>query len=121
MAAHRREGDTEDHFHEREGNGIDIYGPKGTGLQARGPNGLLVAVVVIVLLGGLGGMAWLQSRGHMELIRMMELDKQDHRDIKLSEDRMSCILTLSQSDRDAFRRNWHPGIASSYCPWVESR
>lgn len=121
MTAHRRAGDTEDHEHERAGNGIDIYGPKGMGLAATGPNGLLVAISVVVLLVGIGGMAWIQSRGHAELVRLMDLDRQDHRDIKLSEDRMSCILTLNQEDRERFRRNWHPGIAASFCPWVEAR
>ena len=117
VASHRREGDEEDHFHERAGNGIDVDGPYGTHVQARGQTVFLA----LLLMAGVGGMAWVQYVGHGELVRMIEMDRQDHRDIKLSEDRMSCILTLNQEDRERFRKNWHPGIAASFCPWVEAR
>ena len=116
-AADRRAGDDAPHLHERAENGIEVDGPYGTHVAARGQTALLA----LLLLLGFGSLAWFTHGGHEELVRRMDMDHQDHRDIKLSEDRMACILTLTQPERDQFRKNWHPGIAASFCPWVEAR
>lgn len=46
------------------------------------------------------------------------LSNRDHEAIRRSQDRMSCILTLTAEERSTFRENYHPGAWSRLCAWL---
>lgn len=43
----------------------------------------------------------------------------DHRALKIGQDRTTCILTMTQNDREQFRSRFYAGAFKSWCPWVE--
>lgn len=42
----------------------------------------------------------------------------DHDNIQITQNRTSCILTMSAEQRDQFRRDFRPGAFKQWCPWV---
>jgi hypothetical protein len=49
-----------------------------------------------------------------------DLRKAEHAALLRSHDLMTCVLTLSQEQRDEFRRTYRPGGESIWCPWLRS-
>ena len=69
--------------HDLGGNGLGVSGPGGFSLRARGP----VTILLVVLLVGLGGLAWLMRTD--TLMRIGE-----HRTILEAQNNLACMLAI---------------------------
>jgi hypothetical protein len=52
---------------------------------------------------------------------VLNMDRRhEHMMLLGSHDLMTCVLTLSQEQRDEFRRSYRPGTESIWCPWIRA-
>lgn len=87
----------------------------GKGIKARGL-GVFLALAVLAVVGSNLYSGWRVETA----IGSMSRDKTgEHRIIRTSQDRTSCIVAMSTVDRDKFRSEYRPGAFKQWCPWVE--
>lgn len=43
----------------------------------------------------------------------------DHMSMKISQDRTSCIITMTVNERERFRERYVPGAFKQMCPWID--
>ncbi len=107
----RRRGsdsDWDDSYRQREDPTELRLGWNGKSIRARGL-GVIVALAVAAILTGMwyfsSSIATAMSREHLSL--------------KVSQDRTSCIITMTASERETFRNHYQPGAFKQMCPWVD--
>ena len=87
----------------------------GKGIKARGL-GVVVALAVLAIVGSNLYAGWRVETA----ISTVSRDKSDeHRTIRTSQDRTSCIVAMDPKDREKFRETYAPGAFKKWCPWVE--
>jgi len=94
------------------GNGLDI-GYRGLGLRATGP--LAILALVFVLMGGL--LAWIGHQGFQGVQVLLTKAVLDHSEMVNSQDRLSCVVSLSSEERTILRRGTSETFYS-LCPWM---
>lgn len=92
------------------GSGIDVRW-NGKGVAARG-------VAVYWMLSVLAIMGSNLYAG-LRVEQALKARAEEHRLLRLGQDRTSCILSMNPEDRVAFRRRYHTGAFKQECPWIE--
>ena len=96
----------------QSGNGLDI-GYKGFGLRAVGPLAIL-AVSFILMVGLLG---WINYRGFEDVKMLLVKSVRDHSELVTSQDRLSCVVSLSPEERTRLRQGGRETFLL-FCPWM---
>ena len=105
MTAPRRNDDPEDVDFSEERNGFAWKLPLNLGtLSGKGWTSI-VALMIVGSLLGTSAFAYIAWKG-----------LEDHRSIIRSNDRLACIVSMTQDERTAFRKTG--GHWSQWCPWL---
>jgi len=104
----RRRTDPEDCTeHQARNNEVEV-GYKGLGIKARGL-GVIVLIAVLVIVASTISSWYLVQQSMAE----------QHKRLTTSQDRTSCMVSISTEERDKFRREYRPGAFRQWCPWVD--
>src|SRR3990167_671229 len=90
-------------------------GWNGKGFRARGL-GVLLALAVLAMIASNLYAGW---RVEMAITTFSHDKTTEHRVIRTSQDRTSCIVAMDPKDREKFRETYAPGAFKRWCPWVE--
>lgn len=101
----RRDDPDSDNSHERRADPTEFrFGWNGKSIQARGL-GVTIVVVVLALVTVAWYFADVTARAHNKLIT--------------NQDRTSCIVAMTITERETFRRDYRPGAFKQWCPWMD--
>ena len=87
----------------------------GKGIKARGL-GVFLALAVLAIVGAQLYAGW---RIESAVATLSREKTGEHQTLKISQDRTSCIVAMSLTERDRFRSEYRPGAFRQWCPWVE--
>ena len=100
---------------QNEVNGLEVHLRQGgPGVSLRGS---LVVLVVIMLAVG-GGLGYLMDLNRRSAEGAMRGIAQQHEAFVRSQDRLSCIVSLTPDERVKFRNEWNPGAYARWCGWL---
>ena len=86
----------------------------GKSVKLRG----LAVYCVLGLTAMIGSTLYTGYRLEMAIGRDNAIMAKQHELLSTSQDRTSCMVTLTMEQRDAFRRDYRPGAFRQWCPWV---
>lgn len=91
------------------GNGVDL-GYKGMRATIRGPLGVLAAVFLVIG----SGLVYVNYKGFEDVKHLLVQSSSDH-------DLLSCVVSLSLTEREQLRRVTARESFSNLCPWLRPR
>lgn len=86
----------------------------GKAVKARG----LAVFFILAVLALIASQLYAGYRVETALLRAFDAGSAQHTTITVSQNRTSCIVSMSPEVREAFRASYVPGAFKKFCPWV---
>ena len=93
-------------------------GLNGKTISARGAGTLFLVSIISIVLATLGSGYMVKQTVEQSINAVRTVSKTEHTAMKVSQDRTSCIITMSQEERIKFRYDYRPGAFKQWCPWA---
>jgi len=112
MPPHRRQDDPDSADYKNQHDSSEVTAMwNGKGISVKGS----LAVFFLAILAIIGSNLYAGFRVESAIKDMSG----EHRTIRVSQDRTSCIVAMTTIDRDKFRSEYRPGAFKQWCPWVD--